>query len=235
MTIEGIPIPYTPGADDTVALILLGCFWLSAYVLSRGRRFLAQLAKDFLMDRERTSLFAYSTSADMRYLLLLVLQTCVVGGVYVFVCLVQARPGLMEGNHLPSLAFIGTYTAVLLVLLALKWLLYSLLGWVFSGGARTGVWLESYSTLLYYLGFLVYPFALLGVYLDWGVTLLTVAGFFPLVFFKFMVFYKWKQLFCDKLYGLFSLILYFCALEIVPCFMLYQGLIQITDSFLINF
>ena len=39
---------------------------LSAYVLSRSRRFLLQLVKDFLLHRERTSIFATSTAGDMR-------------------------------------------------------------------------------------------------------------------------------------------------------------------------
>ena len=55
-------------------------FFLSAYVLSRSRRFLLQLVKDFLLHRERTSIFATSTAGDMRYLLLLILQTCILSG-----------------------------------------------------------------------------------------------------------------------------------------------------------
>ncbi len=68
---QGIPIPYSPRMDDGITVILLCCFFLSAYVLSRSRRFLLQLVKDFLLHRERTSIFATSTAGDMRYLLLL--------------------------------------------------------------------------------------------------------------------------------------------------------------------
>lgn len=78
---EGIPIPYSPRMDDGITVVLLCCFFLSAYVLSRSRKFLLQLVKDFLLHRERTSIFATSTAADMRYLLLLILQTCILAGV----------------------------------------------------------------------------------------------------------------------------------------------------------
>ena len=81
---EGITIPSSPRMDDAVEGILLGCFFLSAYVLSRSRKFLLQLVKDFLLHRERTSIFATSTAADMRYLLLLILQTCVLSVVFFF-------------------------------------------------------------------------------------------------------------------------------------------------------
>ena len=58
---EGVPIPYSPRMDDGITIVLLCCFFLSAYVLSRSRRFLLQLVKDFLLHRERTSIFATST------------------------------------------------------------------------------------------------------------------------------------------------------------------------------
>ena len=51
---EGIPIPYSPRMDDGITVVLLCCFFLSAYVLSRSRKFLLQLVKDFLLHRERT-------------------------------------------------------------------------------------------------------------------------------------------------------------------------------------
>ena len=57
---EGIPIPYSPRMDDGITVVLLCCFFLSAYVLSRSRKFLLQLVKDFLLHRERTSIFATS-------------------------------------------------------------------------------------------------------------------------------------------------------------------------------
>ena len=82
---QGIPIPYSPRMDDGITVILLCCFFLSAYVLSRSRRFLLQLVKDFLLHRERTSIFATSTAGDMRYLLLLILQTCILAGVCILI------------------------------------------------------------------------------------------------------------------------------------------------------
>ena len=49
---EGMPIPYSPKLDDGITILLLCCFFISAYVLSRSRKFLVQLVKDFLLNRE---------------------------------------------------------------------------------------------------------------------------------------------------------------------------------------
>lgn len=93
---EGIPIPYSPKLDDGITVLLLCCFFMSAYVLSRSRKFLVQLVKDFLLNRERTSIFAATTATDMRYMLLLILQTCVLASVCTFNYFVDVRPELGE-------------------------------------------------------------------------------------------------------------------------------------------
>ena len=47
-------------------------------------------------------------------------------------------------------------------------------------------------------------------------------------FTKILMLYKWLKLFCNNLHGGFLLILYFCALEIMPCLMLYQGVRKVS-------
>ena len=63
---EGIPIPYSPRMDDGITVVLLCCFFLSAYVLSRSRKFLLQLVKDFLLHRERTPIRAICCCSSCR-------------------------------------------------------------------------------------------------------------------------------------------------------------------------
>ncbi len=230
---EGIPIPYSPRMDDAVAAILLGCFFLSAYVLSRSRKFLLQLVKDFLLHRERTSIFATSTAADMRYLLLLILQTCVLSGVFFFDYFNDIRPDLVI--HIPPFLLLSIYIGICLTYLFVKWLVYSFLGWIFFDGSRVSLWLESYSTLLYYLGLALFPFVLFIVYFDLPLQITVIVGLILLVFTKILMLYKWIKLFCNNLYGYFLLILYFCALEIVPCIMLYVGMVQLNDYLIIKF
>ena len=61
---EGTPISYSPRTDDAIALTLLACFFLSSIALARGKKFLSQQVKDFVLHRERTSIFDSSTGAD---------------------------------------------------------------------------------------------------------------------------------------------------------------------------
>ena len=230
---EGTPISYSPRTDDAIALTLLVCFFLSSIALARGKKFLSQQVKDFVLHRERTSIFDSSTAADVRYLLVLVLQTCVLSGITFLNYFHDTCPALMD--HVSSLLLLGIYVGFCLAYFLLKWLLYMFLGWTFFDKNKTNIWLESYSALIYYVGFALFPFVLFLVYFDLSLTNLVIIGSIILIFTKTLMFYKWIKLFFHQFSGLFLLILYFCALEIVPCLLLYQGMIQMNNILLIKF
>ena len=230
---EGTPISYSPRTDDAIALTLLVCFFLSSIALARGKKFLSQQVKDFVLHRERTSIFDSSTAADVRYLLVLVLQTCVLSGITFLNYFHDTCPALMD--HVSSLLLLGIYVGFCLAYFLLKWLLYMFLGWTFFDKNKTNIWLESYSALIYYVGFALFPFVLFLVYFDLILTNLVIIGSIILIFTKILMFYKWIKLFFHQFSGLFLLILYFCALEIVPCLLLYQGMIQMNNILLIKF
>ena len=230
---EGTPISYSPRTDDAIALTLLACFFLSSIALARGKKFLSQQVKDLVLHRERASIFDSATAADVRYLLVLVLQTCVLSGITFLNYFHDTCPALMD--HVSSLLLLGIYVGFCLAYFLLKWLLYMFLGWTFFDKNKTNIWLESYSALIYYVGFALFPFVLFLVYFDLSLTNLVIIGSIILIFTKILMFYKWIKLFFHQFSGLFLLILYFCALEIVPCLLLYQGMIQMNNILLIKF
>lgn len=229
---EGTPISYSPRTDDVIALMLLACFFLSSIALARGKRFLTQQVKDFVLHRERTSIFDTSTATDVRYLIVLVVQTCVLTGMVFLNYFHDTTPLLMIKAS--PLLLLGIYIGLCLAYFLLKWILYLFLGWVFFDKNRTSIWLESYSTLIYYVGFTLFPFVLFLIYFDLSLTNLIVIGLFILIFTKILMFYKWIKLFFHQIGTVFLLILYFCALEIIPCLLLYQGMIEINNVLLIK-
>lgn len=230
---DGTPIPYSPRTDDAIALTLLACFFLSSIALARGKKFLSQQVKDFMLHRERTSIFDSSTAADVRYLLVLVLQTCVLAGITFFNFFHDMCPALME--HVSPLLLLGTYVGFCLAYFLLKWLLYMFLGWTFFDENRTNRWLESYSALIYYVGFALFPFVLFLVYFDLSLHKLVIFGSVILILAKILMLYKWMKLFFHHLDGLLLFIVYFCAIEIVPCLLLYQCMVRMNNVLLIKF
>ena len=230
---EAIPLPYSPGNDDGIAFVLLGCFFLSSYVLAHSSKFLLQLGEGFLLHRERASIFGTSAGSDIRYMLLLVVQTCVLAGLYLFVCFNAACPDLVV--RIGSMGLLGVCVAGCAVYIGLKWLAYLLLEWTFFVFHISSFWEESYATLIYYSGFLLSPFLLLAIYLNFSLQISVIIGLLLLALVKILILYKWIKLFCYNLFGGLVLILYFCALEIIPCVMFYKGMTQLNDYLIINF
>lgn len=228
-----LPLPYFPSRDDNIALILLACFLLSSYVLAHSYKFLLQLGSSFLLHRERASIFGTSAGSDMHYLFLLVMQTCILTGLYFFVCFTSARPELL--TPIGPMGLLGTYVTCCIIYLGLKWLVYVLLGWTFFNKQLFSFWTESYTTLLYYAGFLLFPFLLLTIYLHLSLQISVIIGLILLCLVKILILYKWIKLFCYNLFGCLLLILYFCALEIIPCIMFYKGMTQLNDCLTIKF
>ena len=226
-------LPYSLFMDDGIAVILLCCFFLSAYVLSHSKKILFQLARDFFLYRERGSIFSTLTGADMRYLLLLLFQTCILVGVAFFCYFYEQHLPLVL--HVSPLFLLGVYVGISILYFFLKWLLYLFIGWIFFDGSKTSVWLESYSTILYYLGFVLYPFLLAVIYFDYGLYFIITFALSLAIFVKLLMLYKWIKLFCANLHGSIFLILYFCALEIVPCFILYHGMGCLNEFMTIKF
>lgn len=230
--LSGDFMPYRLSADNGIAALLFLCFFLMAYVLSSGKKFLLQQAKDFTHTKYRGNLFSASTAAEFRYRFLLLFQTCILISIFYFDYFYDSTPKLLD-KCLP-IFILGIYIGVCVIYYLFKWLLYSFLFWIFFDKSRTSVWFEFYSTILYYFGFSLFPLVLLMVYFDLSSDILLPIGFGLVIFAKMLMFYKWLKLFFNNLYGLFCLILYFCALEIMPCFVLYQGLVQVNNLLLIK-
>jgi hypothetical protein len=229
---RGIAIFHTFRTENGMITFLVGCFFLLAFLLAKSKRFLLQQFKDFITHRERVSIFFTSGVIDIRYSLLLILQTCVLVGFCMFYYFDCELPELAE--HFSFLSLTGIYMCMCLVYLIFKWIVYSCLGQVFFDRTKVRLWMESYSILVYSLGFVLFPIILLLVYLDLSILYIIIVGFLLIVTIKLLMFYKWIKLFSINVYGLLLLFLYFCAIEIVPLFLFYEGLAQLNNALIIN-
>jgi len=226
-------IPYSLKSDDLVSGIILVCFFLLAYIFSDSRKYLWQQAKNFILHKERTPLFGASTSISEYFSLLIILQTSLLISIVFWGYFSSKCPNFVQ--EIPSYLPIGIYAIVFLIYIFLKRTLYSFLGWVFFDKGGTSLWQQSYFTLVYSFGFVLFPYVLLLVYFDFDIKIMLAFGLVILIIAKILMLYKWLKFFFNNIYGLSLLILYFCALEIIPCFMYYKVLVNINSLLLIKF
>jgi hypothetical protein len=63
---------------------------------------------------------------------------------------------------------------------------------------------------------------------------LIIIGLLFVVCVKMLELFKWFRFFFQNKSGTLLLIVYFCALEIIPCFLLYRGLVDLNELFTIK-
>lgn len=225
-------IPYSLRNDDVIAAILLVCLLLSVFILARYRKLLEQLGQNFILHKSRSSLFISVTSVDMRFMFLLVLQSCLMTGICLLAYFKDLTPELIQ--HVSPHVLLTLYCGICVVYFILKWVTYLFVGWVFFDKTTVRLWVESYFTIIYFVGFALFPLTLFSVYLNFNANLLFVSGIVILIVVKILIFYKSIKFFFGQASSLVALILYLCALEIIPIFMVFKGIILANNLLLIK-
>ena len=223
----GEPLPYLLRTDGMITIILFLCFILVSSVFSRGSKHLLQGLKNFTQNRERSNLFDEVTAADARHTFFLVLHTCTMMGICVYHYLSHTTPILFQKFSRPLL--FTELVAGILLFIFIKWILYNAVNWVFFQKARNIIWMASFFNLLIWFGILLLPIVLLTVYFDISSETSFILVAILLILAKMALFWKCFSNFFEKIYGVFHLILYFCALEILPDLILWKGMEQITN------
>lgn len=226
MGIYEAPLPYRPYRDDLVAGTLLLCFFILMFVLAGGRRFFIEQAKNFFFSRRSYStMSSQETGREMRYTVFLVLQSCIMMGLFSFDILqekIAVPTGLITQQALLGLC-VGTYVSYYIV----KLLLYALVNGTFFDKERQELWMRSYLLTVSLEGIFLFPLALLTIYLG----LSSSGGMLYFVLLHSLVeislFYKCFSLFFRDIYGGFHLIMYFCALELVPMSALWHTIVHL--------
>ena len=224
---QGNPLPYRLAADPVVALLLfLGVFFL-ACVLHAGKKHLLQRLRGFFHFRMREDAFESPAAVDGCSRLFILLAASLVLGVAVFACFHGVSFSSSPGGFFYAVLALDVLVALAYFLT--KWLFYAFLGWLFFDRPRTSLWIGSYFSVVYAASVLLCSGLLLWVYADGPAGTFMVFFIFVAVMAKISVFYNCIKFFSFKFYGLFYLIVYFCALEIMPCLIMYKGLSMLNN------
>ena len=228
----GEPLPYLLRTDWMVTSTLFLCILLVSFIVSRGKKHLMQELKRFVQNRERYSMFDEVTAADARHTFLLVCHTCVMLGLCAYRYFSETVPHLFD--KMSHLLLLGGLVLGFAFYVVWKWIAYNFVNWVFFQKARNILWITSFFHLYIWMGILLLPLVLVTVYFDISSqTALNMVGFL-FVFTKILQFWKCFNNFFEKIYGTFHLILYFCALEIIPDLILWKGMEMISSNLTLN-
>ena len=230
--VAGDPVPYTVAGDNFITSILLLCFVLACVAFSKSRMFVIRQAKAFFrVPREGTTVMT-ETSTEVRFQFFLVLQTCLLIAIGYFI---YSKASVSDTFTIEQYQVISIYAGMVMGYMILKALLYSMTGWLFFDKKKNEQWLKAYLFLLSLEGVLLFPDVMLLSYFDLSLQIAVIYALIVFGLVKILSFYKSYLIFFKRNGMFLQIFLYFCALEVVPLFALWGGLILIGHYLKINF
>lgn len=224
------PKPYQLRNDDGVTGILLCCFLMIMMIFARSKKYIRQQTQDFFFGQTHRDSFSVATGREMRHTLLLYLHTGLLAALFAFRHTVSSVDLFMAG--ITHFQLLGIYILCCWIFLGVRQLLYTFVNWIFFDKEQREAWIKSYSFLIAAEGLLLFPLALItvysyipAVYVAWCLCIL-------LVVVKLLLLYKTFGIFFSKNHGFLHLIVYFCALEILPAYAFWKALMLTIETLL---
>ena len=217
--IQGEPMPYKMESDEGIVGSLLLSFVLILFALQHGSHSVVLYLKEAVTLRRHTSSFEENISATSISSAALCLSTILSSGV----CFYRNNPLLYRVEEVNPLLVLLVYTLGMAILIVGKFLLYKFVNWVFFSGRKNELWSQNYWGLIAASGVILFPSVLYAVFLDSEIRISDYLFIMILLIFKILLFYKLIGNFFKHFYGILHLILYFCALEIIPDLLLWKG------------
>ena len=223
--------PYLLRDDVWITAILLCCFLVVMSIFSVSKKYLRQYFQDFFFNHtEKDSLFSLENGREMRQAMFLYLQTGLLASLFFFNYTQTTQDLFM--SRWSSHALLGAYILTNWIYIGVKQSAYIFVNWIFFDKGKRDRWIKAYSFLLSLEGILLFPLALTMVFFNLSIHDTAICLFILVGLIKVLLFYKTFNIFFSKIYGFLHLIVYFCALEILPLFGLLHALTYINDILL---
>ena len=230
--VAGDPIPYNTKNDNIITSMLLICFVMTLIAFSFSRSFLLRQAKNFFYI-PKTEYTVSETSTEIKAQFFFLLQTSLLMALLYFFYLRTYTTGtfILSDEYL----LVAILTGIFIGYFFLKYLLYSYVNLIFFERKRNGQFFRTLLFLHSIEGILLFPMVALLTFFNISAQSAAYYTVFVVVLVKILTFYKSFVIFFRQISLYLQIILYFCALEIIPLFALWGGLAVIANALKINF
>jgi hypothetical protein len=173
------------------------------------------------------------TSGEFRFQFFMVALTCLLWALLAFFYTQDrvAHTFVLESEYQLIAIFFGCF----IVYFLLKGLLYPLTNLIFFDRKKNEQWMKAMLFLSAVEGVALFPLVMLQSYFDISVQSAIIYTAVVLILVKILTIYKGFVIFFRQNGAVLQIILYFCALEIVPILALAGFLVMIVDYLKINF
>ncbi len=231
--VAGTPVPYTIANDDFFVSLLLGGFMLVTLAFTQSRGFfMRQIKKFFYTSKSDNTTPIPETSGEIRFQIVLIIQTCLMLALGFFF---YTRTRIGETFMIATYQVIGIYMAMIMAYFLVK----TALSWVVNStffGSKENLQIQKANLFITASeGVVLFPIIMVQTFFEMPVYFTLLYICITIIMVKILTLFKQYSIFFSKNPLNFQIILYFCALEIVPLLMLWGGLTTINGYLKINF
>ncbi|MFZ1237522.1 MAG: DUF4271 domain-containing protein [Prevotella sp.] len=230
--VAGDPVPYNVASDNLISGLLLGCFVLALVAFSKTKQFVARQIKHFFYEPRSKTTTINETTQELRFQLFFVLQTCLL---FSLVAFFYTHAYITNIFIIEPYEVIGIYAGIMVLYFILKSFAYWLVNWTFFDSNKNEQWMKSRLFLVSLEGVALFPIVMLLSYFEISIRTVVIYAAIVVILVKVLTLSKQYVIFFRKNGNFFQIILYFCALEIVPLVSLW-GVFSLANSYLkVNF
>ena len=231
--VAGDPVPYTVRSDDAVTCLLLFCFVVTLLSFAHSRSYILHQLKNLMYLPLLSNSSGSEGGGNVFIQLFLNIMTCLLLAIasYFYVTSYITETFILDTHY----QLIGIYCGVFMAYFVCKFLVYALVNSIFFGGKKCRQWISAFSFITSLEGVALFPAVMLQVYFDMNMQYVVYYLTFVLFFAKILTFSKCWIIFFKQISVFLQIILYLCALEIVPLLSLAGALVLITDQLKVNY
>lgn len=230
--VAGDPVPYTLGNDDLITGLLIVCFLLMSFALSRTSGFITRQVKDFFYTQTGDHSITETGTEIRLQLIFLVIASLVLSLIYYSYTITYVSDTF---SLVSEYALLGIFFAILLAYFSIKFLLYTMVNNLFFGPTENKKFLTSYLFIYSLETVLLFPATLVLAYFHFETQNVLFYCAAMVFLAKILTFYKAYVIFFRQNRFFLQIILYFCALEMVPLFMILGGLAVVVNELKVIF
>ncbi len=225
---SGVLLPFSQTVQSVFFLFFAFCFVIVAFWFNREGPTLAANYRNIFSGgvRRRTIFKEEITTTGIWSEFFLIFQTILILTVVFFTFFWdKGISGLSVKNMV--LVFLAVFLGILLFL-SIKYLVYKLIGYIFIEWGISE-WTEKYFRVVELMGVLIFIPAMFFVFVPGYAK---IALFLLIIIFfiiMMVVFWNLLNVFAKNKVGLLNYFLYLCAIEIVPFFLLYKGVVSLVN------
>ena len=225
--VAGDPIPETLSNDSTITGILILCFLILTFAISRISGFFWRQVKDFFYVQKGEHSMT-ETGSEIKVQLVITAITCLTCAMlyYLYTTYTVSDTFIFSSEY----TLLGILFLIMMGYFLAKFFLYSVVNAILFSKTENKKFLTSLVFLSSVEGVLLFPALLLQTYFQFSIQNVAYYCFGVVIFIKLLTFYKTYIIFFRQNALYLQNILYFCALEMVPLLSLWGGLAVIVNQ-----